>query len=232
MHRFYVENITSGIVNLPESEAKHAVQVLRLTEGSIIALLDGKGNKALATLTNLKKKSCDALVTEIQTCETPKRPLILAVAPPKSNDRWNFILEKCQELGVTEIVPLKTFHSERKNINLERNLFALIAALKQSGAPYLCKLGEMQNFSTFLQANKFDNAYLAWVPENNGSNVKLLSSAKGSSCIIIGPEGDFSEEEVSLAKEHNFTAITMGTDVLRTETACIFAAATHKLGNL
>jgi len=232
MHRFYVENITRGIVNLPESEAKHAVQVLRLKEGSTIALLDGKGNKALATLTNLKKKSCDALVTEVQSFETPIRTLTLAVAPPKSNDRWNFILEKCQELGVTEIVPLKTFHSERKNINLERNLFALIAALKQSGAPYLCKLDEMQNFNSFLKATKFDNAYIAWVPENSSSNVKLLTSTSGSSCIVIGPEGDFSEEEVRLAKAHNFTTISMGTDVLRTETACLFAAAAHKLGNL
>ena len=213
MHRFYVENIIQGINPLPESEAKHAMQVLRLQENDNVMLLDGKGNKAQATLCNCRKKACDAQVMEIVFTPAPKRLLTIAVAPPKSNDRWNFVLEKCQELGVSEIVPLKTFHSERININPERNNFALIAALKQSGGNYLCKLSEMQNLSAFLKDYSFDNKYVAYVPENGKDSAKILQSTPDKTCIIIGPEGDFSIEEIEQATAEGCKTISLGEDV-------------------
>lgn len=225
MHKIFHPFPFHGEVSITEAESKHLCRVMRLKEGAQVLLLNGNGKKALAEITMANPKKTELRIVEIDQIE--KRAnfnLTIAMAPTKNIDRFEWFLEKSGELGIDKIVPLLCARSERKVIKLERLNRILISAVKQSGQYFLPKLDNMTTFQEFVSTNK--NGYIAHC-ETGVETPQLSELIKKQTDIniLIGPEGDFSTEEISFAKANNYTEVTLGKSILRTETAGVYCAS-------
>ncbi|MFA8433469.1 MAG: 16S rRNA (uracil(1498)-N(3))-methyltransferase [Marinifilaceae bacterium] len=232
MNLFYTPDITSNEYQLNEVESKHCVKVLRLKEGDFIYLIDGKGGFYKAEIVDAHPKRCMVECLEIQK-EYGKRDfyLHLALAPTKNIDRTEWFLEKCTEIGADEFTPLLCQHSERKVVKTERLFKVITSAVKQSLKAYHPVLNEMTPFKKLVQKPFDGEKYIAHCNEGEKTNLKQLYSCGQNALILIGPEGDFSPEEVELAKENGFREISLGSSRLRTETAGVVACHTVSLAN-
>ncbi len=219
MHLFYQPDLQNGLLELSVDETRHAVRVLRLQAGGKIEVTDGKGVRAKAEITEISKRSCSFQILEQQEETEPVLPRI-AIAPTKSMDRFEWLLEKAVEIGVSEICPILCFNSERRVLKMERCQKVLLAAMKQSQRNWLPKLQELTPIKDFIQ-NANEPLLLAHC--RNAEKVGLTNTTETNSWIMIGPEGDFSLEEIDLAIKNGATEIDLGKSRLRTETAGIFA---------
>ncbi|WP_334124904.1 RsmE family RNA methyltransferase [Empedobacter brevis] len=225
--KLFFGKIHQDIAVLNEEESHHFAKVLRGNEGDLVHVTDGKGNLAKVEITSISKKVVEGKIIELKTdFEKKNYYLHVAIAPTKTMERLEFFLEKATEIGIDEITFLQTFHSERKNIKVERIEKIIQAATKQSLKAYLPKVNDLTKFNDFINSD-FENftkciahcesdierTPLRTVLENNPQKILLL----------IGPEGDFSREEIILAEEHNFTGISLGHQRFRTETAALQA---------
>lgn len=226
MQLFFHQNLEKNTVELPEDESKHCVRVLRKKVGDEIMLIDGKGNKAICKITDDNLKKCKLEVVEKVHFTAKAIGLHIAIAPTKNFDRMDSMLEKCTEIGVSEITFIESENSERNKINMERCEKILIQSIKQSKQYWLPKLNNIISFKQFvLNQNTFDlNCLMAWCNEQT-KTINEVIDLKKSTLILIGPEGDFTELEAKLALEHNFKTISLGQNILRTETAAIYATA-------
>ncbi|KAF0235953.1 MAG: RsmE family RNA [Prolixibacteraceae bacterium] len=232
MQLFYVPNISGTEIVLDETESKHAVRVLRLQNGNQVEIIDGEGGFYKAQITDSNHKKCRLNIVESQK-EFGKKNfhLHIAIAPTKNIDRFEWFLEKATEIGIDEITPLLTSHSERKAVNHERLEKILVSAMKQSLKAYLPKLNEMTAFKELVVSNKTENKYIAYCDEIQKTHLKDLVHRGKDTLILIGPEGDFSAEEVQLAIENGFSVVSLGNSRLRTETAGIVACHIVNLAN-
>lgn len=232
MQLFYVPTISGDKVVLNEVESKHAVRVLRLTEGTAVELVDGKGGFYTAEITEANPKKCKLTITEIKK-EFGKKDfrLHMAVAPTKNIDRFEWFLEKATEIGVDEITPLLCDHSERKVIKPDRLEKILVSAMKQSLKAYLPKLNEFTLFKDFISETSAEHKFIAHCYEGEKPHLKDIIPVHSTVLILIGPEGDFSPEEVELATSSGFTAVSLGNSRLRTETAGVVACHIVNLVN-
>ena len=215
---FYKKQLIDGVNSLSEDESKHCAQVLRYQKGDEILIFDGKGGKHQAVLTLVSKKVCEF---EIQSSEVVTEKSFythLAVAPTKNADRMEWLTEKLTEIGVDEITFIQTKHSERKKLRLDRLEKKAVSAMKQSGNPFLPKINSLVNFNDLTSACTSELKLIAHV-EGSHSYLKDTLKPERSVTILIGPEGDFSVEEVALAKEKGFQPVSLGQNTLRTETA-------------
>lgn len=219
MHLFYQPELQNGLLELSEEETRHAVRVLRLNAGDKIEVSDGNGVRAKAEITELSKRSCSFQILE-QTKQTEPILPKVAIAPTKSIDRFEWFLEKAVELGVSEICPILCSNSERRIIKQERSEKVLLAAMKQSQRNWLPKLHELTSYSDFI-AQADEQLLIAHCRDSE--KVGLTKEVETSSWIMIGPEGDFTLEEIELALNNGATEIDLGKSRLRTETAGIFA---------
>ncbi|MBT3384342.1 MAG: 16S rRNA (uracil(1498)-N(3))-methyltransferase [Prolixibacteraceae bacterium] len=232
MQLFYVPNISGAEVILDETESKHAVKVLRLFEGNKVQVIDGNGGFYEAVISDAHPKKCKLLITNsIQEFEKRNFKLHIAIAPTKNIDRFEWFLEKCTEIGIDEITPLLTEHSERKIIKPERLEKILVAAMKQSLKAYLPKLNQIKPFNEFITNTKYQKKYIAHCYEGHKTHLKDLVKKGEDTLILIGPEGDFNQMEIDLAIENGFTEISLGTARLRTETAGVVACNIVNLAN-
>lgn len=224
MQLFYVPNISGAEVILDETESKHAIRVLRLQKGSIVRIVDGKGGFFEAEISDPNPKKCRIAIVK-STSEFGKKDfhLHIAIAPTKNIDRFEWFLEKATEIGIDEITPLLTSHSERKTINPERLEKILVSAMKQSLKAYLPKLNDLISFKELIVNNKTGKKYIAYCDDIQKTHLKDLVSKGKDAIILIGPEGDFSPDEIQIALENNFEIVSLGTARLRTETAGIVA---------
>lgn len=232
MQLFYVPNLSGAEVVLDETESKHAVRVLRLTVGNQVQIIDGKGGFYLAEITDANPKKCRLRITESKP-EFGKKDfkLHIAIAPTKNIDRFEWFLEKATEIGIDEITPLLSEHSERKNIKSDRLEKILVSAIKQSLKAYLPILNELTSFKDLVSNAAGKNLYIAHCGEGEKPHLKNVVE-RGSDCLIlIGPEGDFSKEEILFARKNGFTEISLGNARLRTETAGIAACHIVNLAN-
>jgi len=223
MHIFYTPDITQNTYTLNEEESKHCVRVLRLTIGSIVNLVDGKGGFYTAEITadNPKKVSLSILKAET---EFHKRNhyLHIAVAPTKNIDRLEWFLEKATELGIDEVTPIITDRSERRVVKEDRLNKVITAAVKQSIKAYHPKLNDAVAFDTFLKEPFEGNKLIAHCIDNDEKQfISELVAPHQKYLILIGPEGDFTPDEVNLALNKGFKALTLGDNRLRTETAAL-----------
>lgn len=219
MHLFYQPELKNGLLELSQEETRHATKVLRLGVGDQVEVTDGKGTRATVEITEVSKRSCSFQILEEKTEPKPELPKV-AIAPTKSIDRFEWFLEKAVEIGVSEICPILCSNSERKIIKQERSEKVLLAAMKQSQRNWLPKFHPLTSYSNFIaQANE----PLLIAHCRDGGKVSLNEKLETESWILIGPEGDFSFEEIQLAKEKQTTEIELGKSRLRTETAGIFA---------
>lgn len=219
MHLFYQPELQNGLLELSEEETRHAIRVLRLNAGDKIEVSDGKGVRSTAEITEISKRSCSFSILE-QTQEiAPVLPKV-AIAPTKSIDRFEWFLEKAVEIGVSEICPILCSNSERRIIKQERSEKVLLAAMKQSQRNWLPQLHALTSYSDFIKQS--DEPFLL-AHCRDGEKVSLTDQLKTESWIMIGPEGDFTLEEIEMALKKGATEIDLGKSRLRTETAGIFA---------
>lgn len=232
MKLFYTPEIEQKeTFTLSENESKHAIRVLRLSERDRITLVDGKGSFFEAIIIDANPKKCSVEIKTIRKEKKRKPNLHIAIAPTKNNDRTEWFIEKCTEIGISEITPTLCKHSERKKIKQERYEKTAISAMKQSLKAKLPMVNQLTNFNELVSRPLKGKKYIAHCYKNKQQHFKDLY-LKGENCLIlIGPEGDFTEQEVSLALKNGFEPITFGESRLRTETAGIVACTTFNLLN-
>jgi len=224
---FYTEPISSStnIVVLNEENAKHIVQVLRMQEGRQLKLTDGLGNIYTAEITDAHKKKCSVKIIDSEKVPPAQNKVCVAISPVKNNSRFEWFLEKATEIGVTEIVPLLCERTEKQFLKFERLRGILISAMLQSQQAWLPVLHEPIKFEKFITTHLSDNKFIAHCEElNKISLIEIANQLKNKSTILIGPEGDFTNEEIGLATDNNFAPVSLGNNRLRTETAGIVAA--------
>jgi 16S rRNA (uracil1498-N3)-methyltransferase len=216
---------------LSESESKHAIRVLRLKDGDVLTLVNGIGSFFEATIISDNPKRCEVEITN-ETKENNNKPqLHIAIAPTKNNDRTEWFIEKCTEIGISQISPILCKHSERKVIKEERFVKTAVSAMKQSLKATLPIVTELTPFNKFIVEPFEGKKYIAHCYSENQSHYKDLYQKGENSLVLIGPEGDFSTDEVKLAIENDFEPITFGASRLRTETAGVVACTTFNLLN-
>ncbi|MDD3194942.1 MAG: 16S rRNA (uracil(1498)-N(3))-methyltransferase [Paludibacter sp.] len=228
MHSFYVPDITAGV--LPEEESLHAAKVLRLKEGDLVVLLDGKGGVYEAEITIPHPKKCGFLIckTEQRTSGRDYR-LHVAIAPTKNIDRFEWFIEKAVEIGVDEISPILCRYSERKQLKPERVEKIMIAASKQSIQSVFPILHPLTTFSELITSSKESLKCIAHCYPQDKTELKVALKGQQDLLILIGPEGDFSQEEVEAAIGKGFIPVSLSNSRLRTETAGLMVCATAAL---
>ncbi len=228
-HTFFCESLDEGV--LSSDESNHAVRVLRLQEGNTITLIDGKGQTALGEITAANKKQLQFKITERSQQEVRKNQIHIAIAPTKNMDRFSFFIEKVIEIGVDRITPILTVNSERKILNADKVRKNAISALKQSGNLFLPQIDDLTSYKDFISnQNNHNQRFIAHCDNDNDKiELKQALDPQKNIVILIGPEGDFTLEEINLAKQNNFNPVSLGNSRLRTETAGIIACHTVHL---
>jgi 16S rRNA (uracil1498-N3)-methyltransferase len=230
MNTFYVNDIKNGVRELQDDEAKHCLIVLRLKTGDEIRIVDGIGGIYRSKLTQVDKKACSfAVIEEIHTEEKPFR-IHLAIAPTKNIDRIEWMIEKLGEMGVDEVSFIRTEHSERSKLRIDRLEKKAISAMKQCGSAFLMKINDLTPFKNFLTTRSEDLRYIAHV-DSKHPYLTTIVKAKKSVVLLIGPEGDFSESELVLSTNKGFVPISLGKNTLRTETAGMVACQAINIVN-
>jgi len=224
MQLFYLPNIQKGQKTLDEAESMHCVKVLRHVVGDVIHVTDGEGKLYQASIAEAKPKACALNNFQVIKEEGEKSFKIhIAIAPTKNIERIEWFVEKAIELGIDQISFINCQNSERKGINLERIEKKAIGALKQSLHLRLPILSEEMGLKKFLAEKSAEQKFIAYVDENHHFHLKNKAEADKNYLILIGPEGDFSKEEIELAFKHNYQPVSLGQSRLRTETAGLAA---------
>ena len=225
MHVFYTPDISSDEYILSEEESKHCTRVLRLGVGDTIHLIDGRGGFYKAEIQSEAKRRVYVKVFET-TIEHRKRnhALHIAVAPTKNIERLEWFLEKATEIGIDEITPIICEHSERKIIKQDRLNKVITSAVKQSQQAYHPVLNPQILLTDFLKkASESVKMIAHCIADEPKKYISEIASPNQDCLILIGPEGDFSNQEISAALESGFKPLTLGNTRLRTETAALAA---------
>jgi 16S rRNA (uracil1498-N3)-methyltransferase len=224
MNFFFCSEISGTEVILPEEESKHCIRVLRLNKNETIYLVDGKGKLYRAVLQEPDiKKTVVAIVETIPDYGFRTHHLHIAIAPTKSQERFEWFLEKVTEMGIDEITPLICERSERKTINNRRTERILISAMKQSQRAYLPRLNPVRYFKDIFPGR---TEKLKIIAHCNHKDLPLLFDKlvpESPVLILIGPEGDFTSQEVEMAVKNGFVEVSLGPFVYRSETAGVMA---------
>lgn len=211
---------------MSSEESKHVVKVLRLTLGDAVLLLNGRGDFFEAEIKDVSQKACRFAIQKQYTEAKPKYDLHIAIAPTKQTERMEWFIEKATELGVTKITFLDTKNGERNAVKAERFERKVISAFKQCRRAYLPTLSDRTiAFSEFIQQHP--NGLIAHC--SIGEKLALRAVFQRTNCpVLIGPEGDFTSEEIQAAIDAGYQAISLGNTRLRTETAALHACSIMK----
>lgn len=222
-----------GLISLDEATSKHCIQVIRMAKGQALNLTDGKGKLATASIINPDNKQCIVNITEISRSKrSATNSFNLAIALTRNKSRNEWLIEKITETGVTHIYPLITEHSEKPKINPQRFEKIMIAAMLQSQQTQLPTLHSQIKFSEFinhLPTEENSQRFIAYCDATLTERPSYLSQIKKSqACLmLIGPEGDFSPEEVQQSLQSGFIPVHLGKHRLRTETAGIYTCMVY-----
>ncbi|HTF06155.1 MAG TPA: 16S rRNA (uracil(1498)-N(3))-methyltransferase [Bacteroidia bacterium] len=223
MHFFYQPDLSGEFIYLDEDESKHAIRVLRMTIGEQVEIVDGKGIRAVAEVTKDHPKRCELRIVSRKTEESPRNYYLhIAVAPTKNIERIEWFVEKAVEIGIDEISFLDCEHSERTVVKMERMEKVAVAAMKQSQQSRVPVIHAMKPFAEFVAESKSDVRLIAHCEEGAKNPVQKAIAGIKSILVLIGPEGDFSNEEIKLAVERGFVPTSLGETRLRTETAALY----------
>lgn len=232
MNIFYEQNIKETL-RLNEEESRHAVKVLRFSVGDLLYVVDGMGGFYKCQFKIAHEKKCEIkIVEETQNYGHRNYYIHLIIAPTKNLDRIEWMVEKCVEIGINEISFIQTRYSERKEIKTIRTERIAVGAMKQSLKAYLPKINEMITWKEFLKKDFSDSQnMIAHLEEGERKLIQQIAKPKLKYTIIIGPEGDFSPDEINQAFEKGFVPVTLGESRLRTETAGLVACHTLNIIN-
>jgi 16S rRNA (uracil1498-N3)-methyltransferase len=224
---FYINNC-NGVqkeIVLDEDTGRHVVQVLRMKEGEKLNLTDGKGNLLICEIAEANKKHCAVEIRETKYKEQGTRKVSVAISLLKNANRFEWFLEKATEIGVCEIIPLICERTEKEKFRYERMNALCISAMLQSQQTWLPVLHEPVQFANMQMWRSTDGSnYIAHCDEGNKQSLHHHIHTSAHLLICIGPEGDFTREEIELALKHQFIPVTLGETRLRTETAGVVAA--------
>lgn len=223
MHVFYTPDI-ANTQELPEEEAGHCMRVLRLGVGDEVMLTDGKGFFYQAVIAAATQKRCMVkLISKTEQEPFWNGHLHLALAPTKNMDRMEWLAEKATEIGFDELTFLNCRFSERKVIKTDRIEKIVVSAVKQSLKARKPVVNEMMDFRKFMERDFPGQKFIAHCYEGEKPLLKDVLQPDEDAVVLIGPEGDFSPEEVTLAMEKGFQPVSLGKSRLRTETAALVA---------
>lgn len=233
MQLFYTINVTDGQARFSREESGHCVRVLRMRRGDAISFTDGSGNIYEGLISDDNPAAMVAAVSSVMHVENHEYRLHIAISPVKNDDRLEWFTEKAVETGIDEITPLLCSRTEKKKIRKERLEGLIVSAMKQSARSYLPKLNDPVSFSGFITMVRPGIKLIACC-DPGIERVKITSAFKPGEevTILIGPEGDFTADEVSQAVKNGFIPVHMGPGRLRTETAGVAACCSVYLSNL
>jgi 16S rRNA (uracil1498-N3)-methyltransferase len=225
---FFIENISTGanLIVLDETTSKHVVQVLRMQNGEQLQLTNGKGDLFTAEITDNNKRSCAVKILSNNHQPATSNKISIAISLLKNTSRFEWFLEKATEIGINEIIPLLCDRTERTHFRFERMNSILISAMLQSQQCWLPVLHEPVKFYDFvIEEDDYRNKFIAHCEDESkqplmGSVIQPLIDK----LILIGPEGDFTKEEIAHSITNNFIPVSLGNTRLRTETAGMVAA--------
>lgn len=226
MQLFYDSSLTIDFkeFRFDKTESKHIIRVLRKKEGDILHITNGKGMLFLGKISSALASQC---IVQLELVEQRPKPwnyyLHIAIAPTKNMDRLEWFMEKATEIGIDEISPIICARSERKVLKNERLEKILEGAMKQSLQFQLPKLNELQSLKSFLKKKHDGQLFMAHCDESDRKSFKNELGKNQKITVLIGPEGDFSPEEIKLAIQQKFIPVTLGERRLRTETAGLVA---------
>ncbi len=229
---FYIEDTRAenNLLTLNEETSKHIIQVLRMGVGKQLHLTDGKGSLLLAEIINDNRKKAGVKIIQSTFIAKPGKKISLAVSLVKNNSRFEWLLEKLTELGVTEIVPLVCERTEKQQFRYERMKGILISAMLQSQQVWLPVLHDPVKLKTFMASANQHQKFIGHCEDDKPLKLLTDSGPFSEAVILIGPEGDFSAAEINAAIANNFVPVSLGNTRLRTETAAIAAAVILQIG--
>lgn len=232
MNVFYLPTAQLGIISFPEEESKHIVKVLRMKEGDCFCVTDGNGSLFDAELVDAHPKRAAANLTNQRNgYDIRDYKLSIAIAPTKLNERTEWFLEKATEIGIDEVKLFASYHSERRVANVERFKKIVVAAMKQSVKSKMPLVEDIVPFEKLVKQDFDGQKFIAWIDDDVKEQLCDLYKKGENVMVLIGPEGDFSKEEVQLAKDNGFVPVSLGKARLRTETAAVVACHTVQLIN-
>lgn len=215
--------IQNNVAILNEDESLHCVKVLRHKVGDVIQVIDGAGMRAIGKIEAAHAKQCAVSLTNKEL--VPKNRnyyLHIAIAPTKNIERIEWFVEKAVEIGVDEITFIRCKNSERTVVKDDRTRKVAESAVKQSKQAYLPKLNSVIDFNPFIKSAMADCKLIAHCEEHSKQHIKQYISTNKSTLVLIGPEGDFSKDEIALATTSNYMPVALGNSRLRTETAGLY----------
>ncbi len=218
---FYHPNLSERYFQLAPDEAKH-IKTLRIRAGDSIWLVDGKGTRAIGQVNSPAVKDCQIEVMEVLPSD-PKLDysIHIAVAPTKNNDRIEWFFEKAIEVGVDRVTLIETQNSERIRLNGARLWRKGLAAMKQSLRAQMPRVESLIHFEEFIENAAEEERFIAYTPRQESDVLQKTATPQKSYCVLVGPEGGFTEEEVALAEKEGFQCVGLGKTRLRTETAAL-----------
>jgi len=227
MEFYYSNSIEGNIITLDNRESRHCTKVLRNKIGDEISVVDGLGNLYIGELIFSDKRSCKIKIRNtIKEYNKKNYYIHIGISPTKNHDRLEWFVEKSVEIGVNEISLINCSRTLRKSIKMDRLNNIAIAAMKQSLNSLLPKINDIIDFEKFIHQNKNISNFICHLEKENRKSMfyydKSIREGKNT-CLVIGPEGDFTLDEIKLSKNNNFKSITLGENRLRTETAGIVA---------
>lgn len=234
MHRFYAPDVETTML-LPDEEAQHCVRVLRLSAGDEIEVVDGKGNLFLCRISEATNKKCSVEIVDKKYIPNHWGcHITVVIAPTKNIDRLEWMIEKVTEMGVDRIIPVLCRYSERKVLKTERLQKIVVSAMKQSLKTVLPELCELTPVGDVIKSDFDGHKFIAYCDKEIERRNFACEYKKGENVMImIGPEGDFSKEEIRASLDAGFVPVTLGDSRLRTETAGVFACAViHTINQL
>jgi len=224
---FYAEELTIDTKQcvLSEETSKHVIQVLRMKIGEQLQLTDGKGNLFTASITDDNRKRCQVKIDNVKHQPSSVKQIAIAISLVKNNTRFEWFLEKATEIGVSEIIPLICERTEKQSFRHDRMKSILVSAMLQSQQCWLPNLHDATKFTELIKRSTHQQKLIAHCEKDSKQSINQYINKSTSQLICIGPEGDFSKEEIALALGNNFIPVALGDTRLRTETAGIVAAA-------
>ncbi len=232
MYLFYTLNIQENYCYLQEEEAKHCTRVLRKKVGDKVIVTNGRGQLLSCEITEANAKITKLKILSVQSFQPKNYKLHIAIAPTKNMNRTEWFVEKATEIGIDIITPVFCAFSARKTLRTDRLEKVMLSAAKQSLKCFFPKIQQPISYQNFVQEKL--TGYQKFIAHNMGDMkipLKLACIKGGDALVVVGPEGGFSEDEISLAQQNGFSTVMLGNNRLRTETAAIVACHTVNLVN-
>ena len=225
---FYKENIDDvhKALMLDEETSKHVVQVLRMKSGEVLRITNGNGQLLAAEIIKDHKKNCEVKIIESKFIAMSTRNISIGISLLKNTSRFEWFLEKATEIGIREIIPMICERTEKQHFRYDRMKNICVSAMLQSQQVWLPKLREPIKFTTLFKDLSHKQRLIAHcTDEEKRSLSSVIDHGVGSTLILIGPEGDFTNEEIGIADKNDFRSVSLGPTRLRAETAGVVAAA-------